>query len=235
MSMRIGITKNTDGTLSAGPCKAKPGNEGTGRCHHFMHAGSRKEAERFISSAAMHPGLVDAVDVSRDLTSMPDALQDYLVRRGVSPEDLPDGDVSIKSRWFHNDSSKAGKYLQEAQDEGVLPKIKAVESVRKSVTELVSAGVRVTASADRVLLKTPEEEARETDVWMVANGIDAGRPLEGEPPVTLMVAEGKQEMAAAAGMRSAYVQDSPLVMSEERAADLANADYASLAGHGAGA
>lgn len=229
--MRIGITKNVDGTLSAGPCKAKPGNEGTGRCHHFMHARSRKEAERFISNAVMHPGLVNAVDVNRDLANMPDTLRDYLVKRGADPDDLPDGDVSIKSRWFHNNSKKASEYLKEAQDEGVLPKIRAVESVRKSVASLVDSGIRVTASADRVLLKTPEEEARETDVWMVANGIDVRQPLEGDAPVTLMVAEGKQELEAATGMRSTYVQDSSLVMSEERAKDLANAEYVSLVGH----
>lgn len=228
--MRIGIMRNADGTLSAGPCRAK--KPGTGNCPHGWHAGDMKEAQRFITNMTMHPGLLDAVDVNRDLDSMPDKLHDYLVARGIAEEDLPDGDagVSIRSRWFHNDPEKAERYLQEAQDEGVLPKIRAVESVRASVAALVESGVKVSASADRVILKTPEQEARETDVWNVANGIPT-KSIEGEAPVTLMVAEGKQEGLAASEMRRTYVEDKFLAMSQDRAEDLANAEYASLIGH----
>lgn len=231
MSARIGIMRNADGSLSAGPCRAKPGNEGTGKCKHFMHVKTKKGAEQYISMMTTHADTMQVVDFARDVNSMSDDLAQYLQKRGFKPDDLPtDTDVPIMSSWFHNDSAKAEKFLREAQEEGVLPKITTSREFSSAIASFMNSGVKVEVCADRIVgLKTQADVNHETDVWMTANKVSM-RSIGGEAPLTLMVDEGKSEREAAGNVRAKYVEKPAVEMSEARREDFETAGYACLHG-----
>lgn len=231
METRIGIMRNADGSLSAGPCRAKPGNEGTGRCKHFKHVTSKKQAEQYISMMTTHADAMQIVDFSRDVNSMSDNLSQYLQKRGFNPDDLPtDTEVPIMTSWFHNDSAKAEKFLREAQEEGVLPKITTSKEFSAAIASSVNSGIKVEVCADRVVgLKTPADVNRDTDVWMTANKVSM-KSISGEAPLMLMVDEGKSEREAANNVRDKYTGEPANEMSDARREDFATAGYACLHG-----
>jgi hypothetical protein len=228
---RWGLTIGADGMMHTSICRAK--KPGTGRCHHFTHVRDAETAQRYITLHQMQPDLTKIVNYDRDVKSINGAIRDYLEDRGIKIEYAPDDEnVSVIDSWFHGDRKLAKKILGDAQESGVIPKIEAAKSVREDVGDLVRDGVKIRVEGDRFTGMNPDKDSDlDSDVWMTANGITS-RFLDGDAPVTIMVADGKDENAAISNVRSNWSNDSEddNLLSEKRKKDFATAGYASLHG-----
>jgi hypothetical protein len=227
-----GLTIDPDGTMRTSICRAK--RPGTGRCHHFAHVKDAETAQKYIALHQLQPDLMKIVDYDKDMKSLSSAVRDYLEDRGVQVEHTPaDENVSILDTWFHGDRKLADKILGDAQEANVIPSIKANRSVTSSVKDLVKDGVKVKVDGNRFAGMSMEYDSElDTDVWMTANGLNADK-LDGDAPVTIMVANGSDENAAVGHVRSSWAhhEDNDDLLSEERREDFKNAGYASLHGH----
>lgn len=237
-TVRKGITEvhNPDGSVSytVSDCRAQPGHEGMYGCHHFRHCDSDKKAQKYIMLATLDKDeMSGTVNFDHDVDDLYDDFRQYLKARGRKDTDLPtNSDNNMLTSWFHNDSSEAERMLNDAQEEGVLPKLKTSEKLGDDIRNCVKSGIKVDVVADRVIgLKTDDDVTNETDIWMTANGIPT-KDYDGEAPITLMVEDGKYESDAANAMRKsasplkALHEDSVTIDPE----DLESAGYASLQG-----
>ena len=204
---KLGITKTVgpDGkpSFSVSPCRAKPGHEGRYGCNHYRHASSIKAAKRDIALMTTQEEAMDGtINFGKDLQDLSDDLRQYLKSRGYKEEDLPDSsDQPIITSWFHNNPKEAEKFLNDAQEEGIIPKLKVSEELGGEIRNCMKNGIKVDVVADRMVgLKTDEDVERETDVWMTANKIPM-KDYEGEAPITMVVCEGKSEAEAANAVR----------------------------------
>lgn len=231
--VRKGITRNADGSLTVSNCRAQPGHEGMYGCHHFRHCESDKEAQKYITMMTVHKNeYMGTVDFDRDVEDLNDSFRQYMISRGYKEDDLPVGSENpMLVSWFHNDASKAERFLNDAQNEGVLPKMRVSEELGDAIRDCVKTGVKVEVVADRVVgLKTDEDTMRETDVWMTANKITM-RGLKGDAPITLMVDSGKDEGNAASEFRRNSTPAGQVHLTGEQREDFEkNVGYACLQG-----
>jgi hypothetical protein len=226
-----GLTVDKNGVMQSSICRAK--HPGSGRCNHFAHVKNAASAQKYIVLHQLQPDLMKVVNYDKDVNSLHESVKDYMSDRGVDVEYTPTEDgVNIIDTWFNGDRKLAERILGEAQEEGVIPKIKASDTVRTDIHDLTVAGVKVEVDGDRFAGMNPEADVSlDTDVWMTANGL-SHKMIDGEAPVTLMVAEGAEEAHASDKIRSNWSKDQSLdsLISEERRSDFEHAGYASLHG-----
>lgn len=196
---RMGLTRNADGTLTMSLCRAKPGNEGKGRCPHFAH-GTREQMSQLITEYTVKKdsGMMDGVSYQRDMFSPQLAFREHLISTGHSPRDLnEDGD--IVDEWFDGDREEYKKAVKTAVEEGALGNFHADEDIREDVGELTGKGIKVSVVSDRMIGIRDNYDA-DTSIWMTANDVD-GEPLDGEPPVQIFTGEPDNEAEATDDIR----------------------------------
>lgn len=247
---RWGLMVGPDGTMHTSICRAK--KPGTGRCHHFAHVRNAETAQSYIALHQLQPDLMKVVNYDRDVTSLNGSIRDYLDERGIKIEYDPsdkthdkNAHASILESWFHGDRKLAKRVLGDAQESGVIPKIRVADSVRTDVSKLVSDGVGVRVEGNRFSGMSPESDVKlDSDVWMVANGINEEYVVNNDDenvedaPVMIMVAEGTGESSAISNVRSGWTSENhyavPVGAHEETDADdapsIEDIGYASLHG-----
>lgn len=194
---RMGIIRNPDGTLTTSLCRAKEGNEGKGKCHHFAH-GTSAEMKALVAEYTMkkESGMLDGVDYPRDMKSVKLSLREYLISAGYSPQKLKETG-SIEDDWFGGDREAYLKALGDAADEGPLGDLKSSEEVVEAVKDLTDKGIKVEVTTDRMVGLRDDSD---TEIWGDLNGV-SGLDLEGEAPVVIMSGSGDYEQPASESVR----------------------------------
>lgn len=196
---RMGLTYNADGTLTMSLCRAKPGNEGKGRCPHFAH-GTREQMSQLITeyTVKQDSGLMSGVSYKRDMFSPQLAFREYLISSGRNPKDLnEDGDMT--DEWFNGDEEQYRRAVKEAVDEGALGNFKADDDIREDMGSLTDRGIKVSVVSDR-MIGIRDDYDSDTRIWMAANDVD-GDMLDGEPPVQIFTGDPEDEGEATRDVR----------------------------------